>query len=1421
MKYENMNVCLFEVSWEVCNKVGGIYTVVSSKALEAVEEFGEEYYMLGPDLKTNAGFEETDEACWEVLHKSLHARGLKCRCGRWQIPGNPKVILVDFAKRYNTNQLLYELWERYRVDSLAGGWDYIEPVMFSVACAEVIATAYHALNVPMGCRAVAQFHEWMCGAGLLGIKKHEPEIGTVFTTHATMLGRALAGAGVDIYRQMRQINPLREAATHNITPKCSMESISAREADCFTTVSNITGDEAAAFLGRSPDVVTTNGMDMRVVPDYSEDRQTPAVLRAKLLPQISRLLRREIKPETRIMLISGRYEFRNKGIDLFLDALAGVDQALAESDARVLALCTVMGGHTGINPSAVSGDPNIPSDQGPGWYSSHHVWEQPNDPILSACKRLGLHNSERNHVQVVFLPAQLDGKDGFLNMRYEEVLAAADLGVFPSWYEPWGYTPHESAAYSVPTATTDLSGFGIWAKELQQSRGGHGGVTVLPRRNISYDETVKELRKVLLEYATCPEDVLSVRRKAGRTLALVSSWENFFPLYIEAYTTALNKTHERVGYKGDKVESLSRVLTVASSTTPLLRHLTAVAELPKPIERLRELANNLWWAWHPESWRLFEPLDPKAWEKSDHNPIYVMENADPDKLRALSQDPAYLALYGKVMAEFDAYMAEPCAVNEPYINPERPIAYFSTEYGLHECLTIYSGGLGVLSGDHLKSASDLNLPFVAVGLLYKNGYFRQYIDKDGRQIANYPENDFSMLPVNPLKDANGTPVIVELDMPGRQLYAQTWIVRVGRVSLYLLDTDIPMNIPEDRKITARLYEADRDVRLRQEILLGIGGVRLFRNIGLRVAVYHINEGHSAFMVLERIHAFMETLGLSYAEAGELVRSNTVFTTHTPVDAGNERFSPELIERYFTGYAAALGISWQDFMALGRVDPSSRGPFEMTVLALNFSCRANGVSRLHGLVSRHMWRGLWQGVPISEVPIGYVTNGIHVPSYVGPAMRPLLDSCLGEGWMQQPPDSPIWDKVNTIPDEKFWEAKQVQKKSLLDVLRGNLYEHCRKFGLGGEARRAMQAGIVQEALVIGFARRFAPYKRATLIFADPDRLAKLLNNPRQPVILVFAGKAHPADQAGIDLIREVMGYVNDPRFRGRIFFIEDYCLAVSRGLVQGCDVWLNNPRRPYEASGTSGQKLPVNGGLNLSISDGWWCEGYCEDEHNENGWTIGPVVRDELPGDEQADYSDAESLYTLLEDEVVPLFFERALSGLPHSWIVTAKNSLCTLTAQYSSDRMVRDYFEQSYMYASARRSRVGTKEQALARRLAAWKHEIPNRFATLRLSDIQIVGLDADTLVCGQPLTIHVRIEPGQMKPDEILAQFVIGIGAGGDFCSVPEVVRLAPHQKGDALIFSGTFTAAKNGRYAYGIRVMPTTAGLDAPLSNHLVLWG
>ena len=1412
---------LFEVSWEVCNKVGGIYSVVSSKALQAVDQFGEDFFLLGPDLKTNAEFEETDESCWDSLRPILATKDLKCRLGRWDIPGRPKVILVDFAKRYNSNQLLYDLWSSYGVDSLSGGWDYIEPIMFSTACGEVIAAIYESHISPTGGRAVAQFHEWMCGAGLLTVKKLVPGMGTVFTTHATMLGRALAGSGVDIYKQMRQINPKSEAAAHNIIAKCSMESISAREADCFTTVSQITADEAAAFLGRMPDVITTNGLDMRVIPDYAEDREKPRQLRQKLMASVNRFLRKEMPENTRLFVISGRYEYHNKGIDVFLEALGGVSEALDQSDTHVVALCLVMGGHTGLNTAAASGDPEA-SDNGLPFISPFQVWNQPQDSIITACRRLNLNNQPDNNVQVIFVPAMLDGKDGFLDMTYYDILTACDLGVFPSWYEPWGYTPHESAAFAVPTVTTDLSGFGIWVRELQDQFAAQGGVTVIPRRQASYGETVESMRKLLLEYASCHHEVLNARRKAVRALAGHSSWEKFFPHYISAYSFALAKSDKRDAFRERqrRQESLSRVLTPTSSTIPFLRPLTSIAKLPPQLERLRELSHNLWWCSSITARALFMGLNPQAWDATDHNPIRIIEEADPQRLAALAQNPEYMAAYHQVMEEFDAYMALHVKDVNAALRVDRPVAYFSTEYGLHESLPIYSGGLGVLSGDHLKATSALRLPLVGVGLLYKNGYFRQRLDREGRQIALYPENNFAYLPVERATDEiTGEALEVELDLPGRTLFANVWRVRVGRISLYLMDTDTPKNTENDRLITARLYEADRDFRLRQEILLGMGGVRMLRRLGITPSVYHMNEGHSAFMVVERIRAYMHEQNLTFHEAFERVRSNTVFTTHTPVDAGNERFSTDLMERYFTGYAQSLGMSWPDFLRLGRIEgPDRSGHFEMTLLALRASCRANGVSLLHGIVSQHMWRDLWKSVPIPEIPIGHVTNGVHTASYVGQAMKSLLDQYLGPDWLDADPEDPLWARVHHIPDDEYWAARLQQKEALLDVLRDNVPAYMRKYGINPILRKRLMANIRPDALVIGFARRFAPYKRATLLFADPDRLERLISQVDRPVIFVFAGKSHPADHAGIELIQQVIRYSQDERFLGKIFFIEDYSLAVSRVLSQGCDVWLNTPRRPHEASGTSGQKVPVNGGINLSISDGWWCEGY----NRQNGWTIGPVITTALPSEDQNDYTDAEALYTLLEDSVVPLFFEYGSDGLPHRWITTSKNSMQSLTAMYSCHRMIKDYIHGYYGPAALRNIETHRNNRALARHLAAWKQNIPVRFGSLAITDITVTGVDGDVIACGQPLNVRVTVAPGEMQKDEILAQLVLGrVNNNGDFTVKPDVLRLNGTANGANITYEGTYIAQDNGRFAYGIRIMPVTQGLDSPLDSGLVLWG
>lgn len=1418
MEFSNAPVTLFEVSWEVCNKVGGIYSVVSSKALQAVDTFGEDYFLLGPWLKQNAGFEETDEHIWDSVRVALGAKDLKCRLGRWKIPGHPKVILVDFSQRYGSNQLLYELWQNYGVDSLSGGWDYIEPVMFATACGEVISAIYDAIVKPDHGRGVALLHEWMCGAALLNIKKNTPGIGTVFTTHATMLGRSLASTGRDIYSNLRSINPAQEAAAQNITAKWSMESASAREADAFTTVSQITGEESAVFLGRSPDVITVNGLDMRVIPDYTEKRAIPLNHRSRIIAAANRFLRCELPPNTRILLISGRYEMHNKGIDIFLDALARAGNNLGGTDSSVLALLLVMGGHTGVNQAAVSGDPNA-TDNGQPFISTHFVWDAPHDPILNACRRLGLNNQPGSPVKVIFNPAMLDGQDGFFNMPYEEIISACDFGFFPSWYEPWGYTPQESAAWAVPTVTTDLSGFGMWAKNDQKNAQGPGGVMVMPRRGLNFDQAAIVLHQHVLQAVTYDEETLGTLRKSARQVAEQTSWINFFSNYMEAFRIALEKANLRTEQDKEAREGMNRVLTATSSVTPLLRQLLAVAELPRELSRLRELAYNLWWSWNGKARYLFMELNPTLWDKC-HNPVQMLSMADSDRLEHLLANQEYMQRYQQVMAEFDAYMAEPLKAASEVLTPEKPIAYFSTEYGITESVPIYSGGLGVLSGDHLKSASDLRIPLIGIGLLYREGYFKQEIDEQGRQVAVYPVNNYAQLPISRVRDKTGAPLFVQIELPGRILYARVWEMKVGRISLYLMDTDTDRNSDADRKITDRLYEANRDIRILQEIVLGMCGVRLIRALGCQVSVFHMNEGHSAFLVLERLQERVRG-GMTFEEACVRVRSNTVFTTHTPVPAGNEAFSVDLMGRYFGNFPQTIGLDWQRFIQLGQMEGGNVHNFEMTVLALRFSSFSNGVSRLHGEVSRHMWNRLWKSVPLAETPITHITNGVHTPSYVGEQMNELLTQYLGPDWLQAVPDSPVWQKVDEIPDDIYWASRMTQKEELLDALRASLPAFVQKYHLGRNERIKMENMLKPATLLIGFARRFAPYKRATLLFADPDRLARILSNPERPVAFVFAGKSHPADEAGINILQEVLRMARDPRFVGKIFFMENYSLAVSRLLSRGCDVWLNTPRRPHEASGTSGMKLPVNGGINFSISDGWWCEGY----NRENGWTIGPVVTTDLPGDSQNDYTDAEDLYTLLENAVLPLYHECNQQGLPGNWIAMSKRSLKSLTAMYSSNRMVNDYLTEAYKPAAKRREFLSRDDWALCRKIAKWEQDLPARFGTLKLLEITLTGADGNTMICGEPLNVKLRLHLGQMRKDEILVQLVIGrTYSNGNFRGVPEHLRLESRPSangGDDMIYFATYIPKRNGPYRFGIRVMPVHEGLSNPMETGMVLWG
>ena len=1427
---------LFEVSWEVCNKVGGIYTVIASKLREAVRIYGDRYILLGPDLKNNLDFEETDENCWTKIREVTAIKEIPCRFGRWKIPGEPKVILVNFGKKYDKDQLLFSIWEDYGVDSIAGGWDYVEPVMFSYACGEVIETIYNLVIRSRNVPAVAQFHEWMCGAGLLCLKKKVPEIGTVFTTHATILGRTLAGSGVDIYSNIDNISPQGEAGAHNIKAKYSMEVVAAREADCFTTVSETTASEAKNFLGRFPDVITPNGLDVDNIPDLAKNRKPALQSREKLLKAASKFLKKEFPANTKIMTISGRYEFHNKGIDIFLHALGRLDKE-GPDDVPVVAFLFVLGGHTDLIP-ALQCDYTRPEPGNPP-IATHRLHYEASDPILQTCSRLGLRNAPQNRVNVIFIPAYLNGHDGLINMTYYEALSGCDLGVFPSYYEPWGYTPLESAAYAVPTITTDQAGFGLWVDVTIGENG--GGVILLKRRGQKINVIEENLYGIFKDFISWSENEIKDKRKSARYVSLRANWKDFFNFYLNAYEKALAVAHDRF----EKLSSIyyrmetKHTFVGTVSSQPYFRMFTAVANLPPKIGRLRELAYNLWWTWHPKARGLYISLDPKIWPEMGNNPVKMLETVSAERLADASENTSYMNMYTQIIQQFDEYMSERAPhrgaqasfdeyVNEqaphkglqasPSIKWSSPIAYFSTEYGLHESIPIYSGGLGTLSGDHLKTASDLNMPLVGVGLLYKNGYFRQIIDNNGIQIAEYPENDFSLMPVQIVRDDTGNEVQISIELPGRTLFANIWEIKVGRVSLYLLNTDVLRNTIQDRKITERLYPADQRTRIEQEILLGMGGVRLLKKLGIRPRVYHINEGHSAFLILERLSNLMTEDALSLDEAMEVVRGSTVFTTHTPVEAGNERFPKDLMEHYFSGFVRKTGMSWAQLWEMGRKDAGEDKPFFMTILAFKMSHISNAVSQVHEEVSRRLWRDVWKGFNISDIPIRHITTGMHTLSYIAPRMKALFDAYLGDDWETNAMDPDMWKKVQDIPDSLLWDTRYELKQKTINFLREYIARHWLKYGYSKTWREEFFTKLNPASLIIGFARRFAPYKRADLILSDLGRLERILNHPNRPVHIIFAGKAHPNDEMGKNLIKKLIDVCKDERFRGKIFFLEDYDFRIARYLLQGVDVWLNTPRRPYEASGTSGEKVVANGVLNLSISDGWWCEGY----DGTNGWTIGSAVKGFFEEKGSTDEEDAQSLYSLLENTVIPTFYNREISGLPEKWIGMIKKSIQTLMPKFNTRRMLLQYYDEMYLPAANREHELYQNAYSMVRGLADWKRKIPMRFSSLKLLDISIKGIHGDTVLVDQPLQVSARIDPGKMEPDEILVELLIGKKDGYECICAPDCVPLnvIDSASDGVLTFSVEYIVKQNGPYYYGVRVMPYHKNLTSKQDTGLILW-
>ncbi len=696
-------------------------------------------------------------------------------------------------------------------------------------------------------------------------------------------------------------------------------------------------------------------------------------------------------------------------------------------------------------------------------------------------------------------------------------------------------------------------------------------------------------------------------------------------------------------------------------------------------EKCQELANNLWWTWHPEVINLFRDLDPIRWRQLDHNPIALLKEFTPERLAVRATEMVLFSRINYAYRRLREYVSakNTWASTEAGVLGAKPVAYFSAEFGLHESIPIYSGGLGVLSGDHVKSASGLGVPLVGIGLFYDQGYFKQHLDQEGYQQEEYIDTKVENLPISPALSPSGEPIMIRIETRSGELFAKVWMLHVGRVKLYLLDSNVEGNTAQDRELTSRLYGGDERTRIRQELLLGVGGVRALRALGISPGVYHLNEGHSAFATLEAVRERMQDDGVTFDDAMRLVARQTVFTTHTPVPAGHDRFDGGLVEEHLGPLRDALGISYQQLMGLGRVEPQNDSEsFCMTVIGLKMSRRANAVSYLHGHISRRMWAHLWPWRSEEEIPIGHITNGVHVPSWLAWQMRQLYDRHFTHGWFQRMGEAEVWQAIHTVDPGELWETHNTLKTLLLAFVRRRVSRQCRRRGESDEVIETARNVLDPNSLTIGFGRRFATYKRASLLLTDPDRLAALVNNPERPVQIIFAGKAHPKDEPGKQLIQTIANLRHDERFRDRFVFIEDYEINVCRHLIQGVDVWLNNPRRPLEASGTSGQKVVLNGGLNLSVLDGWWAEAF----DGANGFAIGKGASH--VSDAITDERDALSLYEALENQVIPTYYDRDVDGLPRQWIKMMMNSISTLAWRFSAHRMVMDYTRNCYVPAA-------------------------------------------------------------------------------------------------------------------------------------------
>ncbi len=1405
---------LFEVSWEVCNKIGGIHTVISTKALTVTKKLGDHYMLIGPDLSRegiNPEFEEDPELL-KLWRLSVYKEGIRIRVGRWKINGNPIAILVDFTSLFpKKDEILSSLWEDFHVDSLSGQWDYIEPVLFGYTAGMVISSFVENFCVSTD-KVVAHFHEWMTAAGGLYLRKNSPYIGTVFTTHATVMGRCIAGNHLPLYNDLAKFNAAELARQFNVTAKHSIEKMASMYHDMFVTVSDITANECKYLLGREVDLVTPNGFENDFVWEGEELKRKRAAARKSMIEVAEACLGVKFDGDPLIIGTSGRYEFRNKGLDIFMESLKQLAVS-KELNRDILAYITVPAGNHGarVDLQAHLADPSKPIDPEQYRFSTHYIENRQYDPISQAIDNSVLADPA-SRVKVIFVPTYLNCNDGIFNKNYYELLVGMDVTVYPSYYEPWGYTPLESIAFGVPALTTTLSGFGMWVNKLRE----HAGVEVIRRDDYNDKEAVVDIAEALLRFTELTPAKIERARESAVEIAKAALWERFFEHYEDVYSEAIERSISRTNRAvlndgGQSTEQINFVSQQLIAERPNWNRMMVDKSLPQRLRPLEELSRNLWWVWNSGARDLFEYIDEELWVKVERNPIVLLDKMSLERAHELEHDEHFLEMLNNVYTTFRTYMSEQPDPNAP------SISYFSMEYGLHSSLKIYSGGLGILAGDYIKEASDKNVKMAAVGLLYRYGYFTQRLSSQGAQEATYEAQNFYKQPISPVRDADGNWITIQIAFPGRTLYARVWCCQVGRTNLYLLDTDYEDNLEEDRQITHYLYGGDWENRLKQEILLGIGGVRALRAMGIKHDVYHCNEGHAAFIGIERIRELVSRKKLSFSEALEVIRSSTLFTTHTPVPAGHDAFHESMIRQYMTHYPDVLGITWDQYINLGKTNPNDPNEkFSMSALACNLSQEVNGVSWLHGEVSKDLLGNMWPGYFKNELHIGYVTNGVHFPTWIASNLRRLYSRYFPEGFDSHVYNIPAWQKVHNIDDAELWNERMFLKKKLINHIRVR-YRDPKQVRLDSPSQMVrIIEGIKPETLTIGFARRFATYKRAYLLFTNLDRLSQIVNNKERPVQFIFAGKAHPHDQPGQDLIRRIVEVSAMPQFVGKILFLQNYDMDLARRMVQGVDVWLNTPTRPLEASGTSGEKCVMNGVLQFSVMDGWWVEGYKEGA----GWML-PMERTYTDQHFQ-DELDAELIYNTIEEEIAPLYYNRGADGIPHGWIRSVKSCIADIASNFTTNRMLIDYEERFYNKMCERKKTLKAGDYMLAREIAAWKRRVSSAWDNVKVLDVKRVMIEKGAVYVGENYHFEVTLNMAGLSVEDLGAELVVAKQIEyGQAVNVVKTIGFQPVKvEGSLATYALDYMPDMSGTFDTAIRIFPKNPRLPHRMDFALVKW-